>query len=169
MGELHLEIIVDRMLREFKVDANVGKPQVAYRETIPHQGPRYRPLRAPVGGRGQYGHVELEIEPNETGKGSSSSARSSAAPFPAEYIQADRTWYRRPAPTVCSPAIPSSTSKVYLVDGSYHEVDSSEQAFSIAGSMGFRDPMRQAKPVLLEPIMNVERQYARELHGRRHG
>ena len=152
MGELHLEIIVDRMLREFKVDASVGKPQVAYRETItiPAHGTG-RFVRQP-GGHGQYGHVALELRPQEPGQGFEFVGGS----IPKEYIKPVEKGVTEALANGVLAGCPVVDIKVTLVDGSYHEVDSSEQAFQIAGSMGFKDGMRKAKPALLEPIMKVD-------------
>ncbi|HVD03279.1 MAG TPA: elongation factor G [Candidatus Dormibacteraeota bacterium] len=156
MGELHLEVIVDRLLREFKVDANVGKPQVAYRETVRRQAKGTGRFVRQTGGHGQYGHCELEVEPNETGKGFEFLNKIVGGSIPREYIA--------PVEKGCIDALqagvvagyPVVDVKVTLYDGSYHDVDSSEQAFQIAGSMGMKDAMRKAAPVLLEPIMKVD-------------
>ena len=156
MGELHLEIIVDRLMREFKVAANVGKPQVAYKETIT------RPARAEgkyirqTGGRGQYGHVVLEIEPLEPGGGFEFVNKIVGGVVPKEYIPAVEAGVREAMQNGILAGYPVLDVRVTLVDGSYHEVDSSEMAFKIAGSMGFRNAAQQAGPVLLEPIMKVE-------------
>jgi elongation factor G len=156
MGELHLEIIVDRMLREFKVDANVGKPQVAYRETITAKAHGTGRFIRQSGGRGQYGHVELELEPNETGKGFEFINKIVGGSVPKEYIAPTGRGIQDTLTNGVIAGYPVVDVKVTLVDGSYHDVDSNEQAFSIAGSMGFKDGMRKAKPVLLEPIMKVD-------------
>jgi elongation factor G len=156
MGELHLEIIVDRLLREFKVDANVGKPQVAYRETIAAKAHGTGRFVRQSGGRGQYGHVELEVEPNEAGKGFEFLNKIVGGVIPREYIPAAEKGIIDAMNNGVLAGFPVVDVKVMLVDGSYHEVDSSEQAFQIAGSMGFKDGMRKAKPTLLEPIMKVE-------------
>jgi elongation factor G len=156
MGELHLEIIVDRMLREFKVDANVGKPQVAYRETITQKAHGTGRFVRQSGGRGQYGHVELELEPNEPGKGFEFVSKIVGGSVPREYIAPTGRGIEETLTNGVLAGYPVVDVKVYLVDGSYHDVDSNEQAFSIAGSMGFKDGMRKAKPVLLEPIMKVD-------------
>ena len=156
MGELHLEIIVDRMLREFKVDANVGRPQVAYRETITAPAHGTGRFVRQTGGRGQYGHVELEIEPNEPGKGFEFASRIVGGSVPREYWKAVERGVTEALSGGVVAGFPVVDLKVALVDGSYHEVDSSEQAFQIAGSMGVKDGMRKAKPVLLEPIMKVD-------------
>jgi elongation factor G len=156
MGELHLEIIVDRMLREFKVDANVGKPQVAYRETIGAPAHGVGRFVRQTGGRGQYGHVELDLEPNEPGKGFEFVNKIVGGVVPREYIAPAEKGIIDAMNNGVLAGFPVVDVKVTLVDGSYHEVDSSEQAFQIAGSMGFKDGMRKAKPTLLEPIMKVE-------------
>jgi elongation factor G len=155
MGELHLEIIVDRMLREFKVDANVGKPQVSYRETITSQAHGTGRFVRQSGGRGQYGHVELELEPNPE-KGFEFVNKITGGAIPREYIAPAQRGIEDALANGVVAGYPVVDIKVTLVDGSYHEVDSSEQAFSIAGSIGFKDGMRKAKPVLLEPIMRVD-------------
>jgi elongation factor G len=156
MGELHLEIIVDRLMREFKVDANVGKPQVAYRETIAAKAHGTGRFVRQSGGRGQYGHVELEVEPNEMGKGFEFVNKIVGGVVPREYIAPAEKGIIDAMNNGVLAGFPVVDVKVTLVDGSYHEVDSSEQAFQIAGSMGFKDGMRKAKPTLLEPIMKVE-------------
>jgi len=156
MGELHLEIIVDRLLREFKVDANVGKPQVAYRETIAAKAHGTGRFIRQSGGRGQYGHVELELEPNEMGKGFEFVNKIVGGSVPREYIAPTEKGIIDAMNNGVLAGFPVVDVKITLVDGSFHEVDSSEQAFQIAGSMGFKDGMRKAKPTLLEPIMKVE-------------
>ncbi|MGA8016220.1 MAG: elongation factor G [Candidatus Dormiibacterota bacterium] len=156
MGELHLEIIVDRMLREFKVDANVGRPQVAYRETITVPAHGTGRFVRQTGGRGQYGHVELELEPNQPGKGFEFTSKVVGGSVPREYWKAVERGISDSLANGVVAGFPVVDLKVALVDGSYHEVDSSEQAFQIAGSMGFKDGMRKAKPALLEPIMKVD-------------
>jgi elongation factor G len=156
MGELHLEIIVDRLLREFKVDANVGKPQVAYRETIAAKAHGTGRFIRQSGGRGQYGHVELELEPNEMGKGFEFVNKIVGGSVPREYIAPTEKGIIDAMNNGVLAGFPVVDVKITLVDGSYHDVDSSEQAFQIAGSMGFKDGMRKAKPTLLEPIMKVE-------------
>ncbi len=155
MGELHLEIIVDRMLREFKVDANVGKPQVAYRETITGKAHGTGRFVRQSGGRGQYGHVELEVEPNETGKGFEFVNKIVGGAIPKEYIGPAEKGMIEALNNGVLAGYPVVDVKVTLVDGSFHEVDSNEQAFQIAGSMGIKDGMAKASPVLLEPIMKV--------------
>jgi elongation factor G len=156
MGELHLEIIVDRMKREFKVEANVGKPQVAYRETIRGSVESEGKFIRQSGGRGQYGHVWLKIEPNEAGKGNEFINGVVGGSVPREYVPAVDKGIREAEETGVIAGYPVVDVKVTLFDGSYHDVDSNEMAFKIAGSMGFKDGFRRARPVLLEPIMKVE-------------
>jgi elongation factor G len=156
MGELHLEIIVDRMLREFKVDASVGKPQVAYRETITIPAHGTGRFIRQTGGHGQYGHVELELRPQEPGKGFEFVSKIVGGSIPKEYIKPCEKGVTEALANGVLAGCPVVDVKVTLVDGSYHDVDSSEQAFQIAGSMGFKDGMRKAKPALLEPIMKVD-------------
>jgi elongation factor G len=156
MGELHLEIIVDRMKREFKVEANVGKPQVAYRETIRAKVESEGKFVRQSGGRGQYGHVWLTLEPNEVGKGYTFVNGIVGGTIPKEYIPAVDKGIQEACQTGVIAGYPVVDVKVTLIDGSYHDVDSSEMAFKIAGSMGFKEGFRRAKPVLLEPIMKVE-------------
>ncbi len=156
MGELHLEIIVDRLLREFHVEANVGKPQVAYRETIrQHAEAQGRYVRQ-TGGRGQYGDVYLEVEPSEPGKGFEFENKIVGGVIPKEYIPAVEKGIREALDNGVLAGYPMVDIRVRLTDGSYHEVDSSEMAFKIAASMGFKEACRRAKPVLLEPVMDVE-------------
>jgi elongation factor G len=156
MGELHLEIIVDRMKREFKVDANVGKPQVAYRETIRASVESEGKFVRQSGGRGQYGHVWLKIEPQETGKGYNFVNGIVGGAVPREFIPAVDKGIQEAVQTGVIAGYPIVDVKVTIFDGSYHDVDSNEMAFKIAGSMGFKEGFRKAKPVLLEPIMKVE-------------
>ena len=156
MGELHLEIIVDRMKREFKVEANVGKPQVAYRETIRARVEQEGKFVRQSGGRGQYGHVWLKIEPNETGKGYQFVNGIVGGSIPREYIPAVDKGIQEACQTGVIAGYPVVDVKITLFDGSYHDVDSSEMAFKIAGSMGFKEGFKRARPVLLEPIMKVE-------------
>ena len=156
MGELHLEIIVDRMKREFKVEANVGKPQVAYRETIRARVEQEGKFVRQSGGRGQYGHVWLKIEPNETGKGYEFVNGIVGGAIPREYIPAVDKGIHEACQTGVIAGYPVVDVKITLFDGSYHDVDSSEMAFKIAGSIGFKEGFKRAKPVLLEPIMKVE-------------
>jgi elongation factor G len=156
MGELHLEIIVDRMKREFNVDANVGKPQVAYRETIRAKVESEGKFVRQSGGRGQYGHVWLKIEPNEQGKGYEFINGIVGGAVPREYIPAVDKGIKEAVDTGVIAGYPVVDVKVTVFDGSYHDVDSNEMAFKIAGSMGFKEGFKRAKPVLLEPIMKVE-------------
>jgi elongation factor G len=156
MGELHLDIIVDRMKREFKVVANVGKPQVAYRETITKMVEQEGKFVRQSGGRGQYGHVFLRIEPRDAGEGYEFENAIVGGVVPREYINAVDKGVREQMENGVVAGYPVVDCKVTLYDGSYHDVDSSEMAFKIAGSMGFRDGATKAGPVLLEPIMKVE-------------
>ncbi|MDQ6709244.1 MAG: elongation factor G [Candidatus Dormibacteraeota bacterium] len=156
MGELHLEIIVDRMLREFAVDANVGKPQVAYRETIKRKAHGVGRFIRQSGGRGQYGHAEIDIEPNETGKGFEFVNKIVGGSIPKEYHSAVEKGVIQALNSGVLAGYPVVDVKATLVDGSYHEVDSNEMAFTIAGSMAAKDGMQKGQPALLEPIMKVE-------------
>jgi elongation factor G len=156
MGELHLDIIVDRMKREFRVDANVGKPQVAYRETIRKTVEQEYKFVRQSGGRGQYGHVYLRIEPSEAGAGYEFANEIVGGAVPKEYIPAVDRGVKDQMENGVVAGYPVVDCKVTLYDGSYHDVDSSEMAFKIAGSMGFREGAAKADPVLLEPIMKVE-------------
>ena len=156
MGELHLDIIVDRMKREFKVVANVGKPQVAYRETIRKMVEQESKFVRQTGGRGQYGHVFLRIEPTESGSGYEFENAIVGGAVPKEYIGAVDKGIQEQMENGVVAGYPVVDCKVTLYDGSYHDVDSSEMAFKIAGSMGFREGASKADPVLLEPIMKVE-------------
>src|SRR5210317_650144 len=156
MGELHLDIIVDRMRREFSVDANVGKPQVAYRETIRQLVEQEGKFVRQTGGRGQYGHVYLRIEPTESGTGYEFVNDIVGGAVPKEYIPAVDRGVQDQMQNGVVAGYPVVDCKVTLYDGSYHDVDSSEMAFKIAGSMGFREGAAKASPVLLEPIMAVE-------------
>jgi elongation factor G len=157
MGELHLEIIVDRLMREFKVDANVGRPQVAYRETVrnPVQNIHGKFVRQ-TGGRGQYGHAVINLEPNEQGGGYEFENKIVGGAIPREYINSVDAGIIEAMNAGVLSGFPVVDVKVQLVDGSYHDVDSSEMAFKIAGSMAFKEAAKRAKPVLLEPIMAVE-------------
>ena len=155
MGELHLEIIVDRLLREFKVEANVGAPQVAYRETIRKEANQETKYARQSGGKGQYGHVKIKIEPNEAGKGYEFVNAVVGGAIPKEYIPAVDNGIQGAMKAGVLAGYPVVDVKVTLWDGSYHEVDSSEMAFSIAGSMAFKDAMRKADPIITEPIMKV--------------
>ena len=156
MGELHLEIIVDRLMREFKVEANVGKPQVAYRETVSKKVKVEGKFVRQSGGRGQYGHVWLEIEPQEPGAGYEFVDAIKGGVVPREYIPAVDKGIQEAMETGVLAGFPVVDVKVTLIDGSYHDVDSSEMAFKIAGSMGFKEGCAKAAPILLEPIMSVE-------------
>ncbi len=156
MGELHLDIIVDRMKREFKVEANVGKPQVAYRETIRKPVNQEGKFVRQSGGRGQYGHVYLKIEPGEVGSGYEFENKITGGVVPKEYIGAVDKGIKQQMENGVIAGYPVVDVKVSLYDGSYHDVDSSEMAFKIAGSIAFRDGALKADPVLLEPIMKVE-------------
>lgn len=156
MGELHLEIIVDRMKREFSVEANVGKPQVAYRETIRSSVEQEGKYVRQSGGRGQYGHVWLKIEPQEAGKGYTFENAIVGGVIPREFIPAVDKGIQEQLQNGVIAGYPVVDVKVTLYDGSFHEVDSSEMAFKIAGSMAFKDGAKKAKPVILEPIMKVE-------------
>ncbi len=155
MGELHLEIIVDRLLREFKVEANVGAPQVAYKETVRKKVDQDTKYKRQSGGSGQYGHVKIIVEPNESGKGYEFINATVGGSIPKEYIPAIDAGIQGAMQAGVVAGYPVVDVKVTLYDGSYHEVDSSEMAFKIAGSMAFKEAMRKADPVLLEPIMKV--------------
>jgi len=156
MGELHLEIIVDRMMREFKVEANVGKPMVAYRETIRKRVESEGKFVRQSGGRGQYGHVKMYVEPNEQGKGYEFVNDTKGGSIPKEYIKPVDQGIQEALQSGVLAGYPVVDVKVTIFDGSYHEVDSNEMAFKIAGSMGFKAGCEKASPVLLEPIMAVE-------------
>ena len=156
MGELHLEIIVDRLLREFKVGANVGKPQVAYRESIRGEADAEGKYVKQSGGRGQYGHVKIKVSPSKPGEGLVFENKIVGGKVPREYVNAVEKGVRESMDGGVLAGYPITDVKVVLYDGSYHEVDSSEMAFKIAGSMAFRDGARRAKPTLLEPMMAVE-------------
>ncbi len=156
MGELHLEIIVDRMKREFGVEANVGKPQVAYREAIKKSVEVEGKFIKQSGGRGQYGHVWLKLEPNAAGKGYEFIDAIKGGTVPREYIPAVDKGLQETLPNGVLAGFPVVDVKVTLFDGSYHDVDSNENAFKMAASIAFKDGMRKASPVLLEPMMAVE-------------
>jgi elongation factor G len=156
MGELHLEIITDRLTREFKVEANIGKPQVAYREAIHKRAHGTGRFIRQTGGRGQYGHVELEIRPGESGTGFVFNDKITGGRIPREYIPAAEKGIREALNTGVVSGFPVLNLEVDLVDGSFHNVDSSEQAFEIAGSMAVKDGLRKGDPYLLEPIMKVD-------------
>jgi elongation factor G len=156
MGELHLDIIVDRMRREFNVEASVGAPQVAYREAIKKKVEVEGKFVKQSGGKGQYGHVWLIMEPNEAGKGFEFVDQIKGGTVPREFIPAVEKGLRETIPSGVLAGFPVVDVKVTLFDGSYHDVDSNENAFKMAASIGFKDGMRKADPVLLEPIMAVE-------------
>jgi elongation factor G len=156
MGELHLEIIIDRMMREYKVEANVGKPQVAYRETIRKQAEAEGKYIRQTGGRGQYGHVKIRLQPQEPGKGYEFENEIVGGVVPKEYIKPVDQGIQEAMEGGVLAGYPVVDVKVALYDGSYHEVDSNEMAFKIAGSMAFKEAARRASPVLLEPVMSVE-------------
>ena len=155
MGELHLEIIVDRLLREFKVEANVGKPRVAYRETIRKEVDVENKYARQSGGKGQYGHVKIRVYPNEAGKGYEFENKVVGGAIPKEYIPAVDAGIQGAMQSGVLAGYPVVDIRVELYDGSYHEVDSSEMAFKIAGSMALKDALRKGNPVILEPIMKV--------------
>jgi elongation factor G len=156
MGELHLEIIVDRMLREFKVDANIGKPQVAYRETIRRPAEAEGRFVRQTGGHGQFGVVELKIEPLAKGSGFEFEDGTKGGSIPRNFIPSIENGIKEAMETGVLAGYPMVDIKAIVVDGKYHEVDSSELAFKIAGSMAFKEAVEKAKPVLLEPVMDVE-------------
>jgi elongation factor G len=156
MGELHLEIIIDRMMREFSVVANVGKPQVAYKETITRPAPGEGKFIRQSGGRGQYGHVKLQVEPQESGKGFEFVNKTIGGTIPREFIPSIEQGVKEALENGILAGYPVVDVKVTLLDGSFHEVDSSDLAFKIAGSMAFRDAIQKANPELLEPVMRVE-------------
>ncbi len=156
MGELHLEILVDRMLREFKVEANVGKPQVAYRETIRKATDAEGKFIRQSGGKGQYGHVEIKLEPGESASGFEFVSKIVGGAIPKEYIPAVEQGMKEACESGIIAGYPVIDLKATLIDGSYHEVDSSEMAFKIAGSMAIRNAVMKASPVILEPMMKVE-------------
>ena len=157
MGELHLDVLVDRMLREFKVHANVGNPRVAYRETISRAVNKvdYRYVKQ-SGGKGQYGHVVINLEPTERGKGILFENKIVGGSIPQEYINPIEKGIREASETGTLAGYPVTDVKVTLIDGSFHEVDSSEMAFKMAGLFAFKEGMGKGSPQLLEPIMNVE-------------
>jgi elongation factor G len=156
MGELHLEVLVDRMRREFNVQANVGRPQVAYRETIRKSAEAESKYIRQTGGRGQYGHVVVTVEPQEVAKGFEFVNKIVGGAIPREYIPAVEKGIKEALTAGTLAGYPVVDVKVTLTDGSYHEVDSSEMAFKIAGSMAFKDGCKKANPVILEPIMKTE-------------
>jgi elongation factor G len=165
MGELHLDIIRDRLLREFKVEAQVGRPQIAYRETITHPADGVGKFVRQSGGRGQYGHAEIKIEPMDAGKGYEFSNEIVGGVIPKEYIKPTEEGVKEASRNGTIAGYPVVDFKVRLVFGSFHEVDSSEMAFKMAGIFAFRDAMAKAKPVLLEPVMKVEVETPDEFQG----
>jgi elongation factor G len=165
MGELHLEIIVDRLKREFKVECNTGKPQVAYRETFKNQVEQEYKYAKQTGGRGQYGHVFIRLIPQEPGKGYEFVDLIKGGVIPREYIPAVDKGIQEAAQGGVLAGFPVVDFKVELFDGSYHEVDSSEMAFKLAGSMAFKEGVKKANPVILEPIMKVEIEVPEEYMG----
>jgi elongation factor G len=165
MGELHLEIIVDRLLREFKVDANIGRPQVAYKETIRKSVEQETKFVRQTGGRGQYGHVVVRIEPLPAGSGFQFADETKGGVVPREYIPAVEKGAKEAFEGGVLAGYPLVDVKVALTYGSYHEVDSSEMAFKIAASMAVKDGARKASPVLLEPVMSVEVVVPRDFMG----
>ena len=168
MGELHLDIIRDRMFREFSVDANVGKPEVSYKETITIPASTETKHIKQSGGRGQYAHVCLEIEPNEPGKGNEIVSKIVGGVIPKEYIPAVIKGIEEGLQTGVLAGYPLVDVKVAIVFGSYHEVDSNEMAFKICASMAIKDAARKGKPVILEPIMKVVVETPEAKRRRRH-
>jgi elongation factor G len=169
MGELHLEIIVDRMKREFSVEANIGQPQVAYRESIRKDGVEVQgKFIRQSGGRGQYGDVWLRLSQNEAGEGFEFINSIKGGVVPGEYIKPVEQGIEEAMSNGVIAGYPVVDIKAELYDGSYHDVDSSEMAFKIAGSMALQDGVKKANPVLLEPVMKVVVVTPEELHGRRH-
>ena len=168
MGELHLDVLVDRMVREFKVAANIGKPQVSYRETIRRAAEGNGRFVRQTGGKGQYGHAVIKLEPQEKGAGYEFVDKIVGGTIPREYIKSVDAGIREALETGIYAGFPVVDVKATLFDGSYHEVDSSEMAFKIAGSMAVKDAFNKADPAILEPIMKVEVAHARGVHGRRH-
>jgi elongation factor G len=165
MGELHLEIIRDRLFREFKVDAEAGRPQIAYRETIAASADAEGKFIRQSGGRGQYGHCAIRLEPNETGKGVELSNEIVGGVIPKEFIKPTFDGITEAARNGVVAGYPVVDYKVRLVDGSFHDVDSSEMAFKMAGIFAFKEAMRKASPVLLEPIMKVDVECPEEYQG----
>jgi elongation factor G len=156
MGELHLEIIIDRLLREFKVGANIGKPQVAYKETITRKAEANEKFVRQSGGRGQYGHVVIDIEPNEVGKGFEFIDDIVGGVIPREYINSVKAGIEGALQNGILAGFAMEDVKVRLFDGSYHDVDSNEMAFKVAGSIAFKAAAKKAGPVLLEPLFGIE-------------
>jgi elongation factor G len=156
MGELHLEIIVDRLKREFNVEASVGKPQVAYKETLTRKADGEGRYIRQTGGRGQYGHAKIHLYPGEPGTGYVFENETTGGSIPKEFIKPIDEGIKEALTRGVLAGYPVDDVKIELYDGSYHDVDSSEMAFKIAGSMAFQDAAKRAKPVLLEPVMRVE-------------
>src|SRR3970040_1798792 len=156
MGELHLEIIVERLRREFNVDANTGRPQVAYKETLTRAADGEMKYAKQTGGRGQYGHAKIHLYPGEAGNGYILENKISGGSIPKEFIKPIDEGIKEALTRGVLAGYPVDDVRIELYDGSYHDVDSSEMAFKIAGSMAFQDAAKRAKPVLLEPIMRVE-------------
>ncbi len=165
MGELHLEVIVDRMFREFKVEANIGRPQVAYRETITREAQAQGKYVRQTGGHGQYGDVWLRVEPNERGKGFEFVNAIVGGVVPKEYIKPVENGIKETLDNGIIAGYPMIDVKATLYDGSYHDVDSSEMAFKMAGSIGIKEAVRKAGPILLEPVMLVEVTTSEEFYG----
>lgn len=165
MGELHLEIIRDRMKREFKVEATSGKPQIAYRETVTVHADGEGKFIRQSGGKGQYGHVVVKIEPNEKGKGVEVVNQIVGGSIPKEFIKPATEGILEGANNGVVAGYPVVDAIIRIVDGSFHEVDSSELAFKMAGIFGFKEAMKKAKPILLEPIMAVELTTPEEYQG----
>ena len=168
MGELHLDVLVDRMIREFKVAANIGKPQVSYRETIRREAEGNGRFVRQTGGKGQYGHAVIQLEPGEKGSGYEFVDKIVGGTIPREYIKSVDEGIREQLETGIYAGFPVVDVKATLFDGSFHEVDSSEMAFKIAGSMAVKDAFGKADPTILEPIMRVEVTMPERVHGRRH-
>ena len=169
MGELHLEIIVDRLKREFNVEATVGKPQVAYKETLTRPADGEMKYAKQTGGRGQYGHAKIHLYPGEPGTGYMFENEIVGGAIPKEFIKPIDEGIKEALTRGVLAGYPIDDVRIELYDGSYHDVDSSEMAFKIAGSMAFQDAAKKAKPVLLEPVMRVEVVVPEGAHGRRHG
>ncbi|HOY53194.1 MAG TPA: elongation factor G, partial [Opitutaceae bacterium] len=165
MGELHLDIIRDRMVREFKVEADAGKPQIAYRETISKPATGEGKFIRQSGGRGQYGHCVVKLEPNEKGKGNEIISAIVGGVIPKEFIKPTIDGIREASNNGVIAGYPVIDFKAQIIDGSFHEVDSSEMAFKMAGIFGFKEAMKDAKPILLEPIMKVEVTVPEEYQG----
>ncbi len=169
MGELHLEIIVDRLKREFSVEASVGKPQVAYKETLTRPAEGEGRYIKQTGGRGQYGHAKIRLFPREPGTGYEFENEIVGGSIPREFIKPIDQGIQEALTRGVLAGYPIDDVRIELYDGSYHDVDSSEMAFKIAGSMAFQDAAKKASPVLLEPVMRVEVVVPEGVHGRRHG